>query len=148
MSTINHVVEIGNLTRSAETKVSANGVEIVTFSIAVHSRVKSKADPANYDVVPNFFDCVAFGKYFSAVAKSMQKGRKVCVHGELRQNRYEKDGVKHSTVQIVVDEIDVFPAYPTTGANNSIADSSAIPEDVNAVAESFGGQAQMQEAIF
>lgn len=142
MSTINHVFQIGNLTRTAEIKTSASGVDVVTFSIAVHSRIKSKPDPNTFDTVANFFDCVAFGKYFSAVAKSMQKGRKVAVHGELRQNRYEKDGEKRSNVQIVVNEIEVFPPYSQLGENVAVSSDSAVPSNVNMVAENFGGEAQ------
>lgn len=137
MSTINHVFEVGFLTRSAEVKTSASGLEIVTFSIAVHSRVKSSQDESGFVTVANFFDCVAFGKYFASVAKSMQKGRKVAVCGELRQNRYEKDGVQHQRVNIVVNEIDVFPAYTKTDS----------PE-VNVVAEAFSGSVQEQEEIY
>lgn len=137
MSTINHVFEVGFLTRSAEVKTSATGLEVVTFSIAVHSRIKSSQDESGYITVANFFDCVAFGKYFASVAKSMQKGRKVAVCGELRQNRYEKDGVQHRRIEIAVNEIDVFPAYTKT-------DSS----EVNTVAEVFEGQIQEQQEIF
>lgn len=137
MSTVNHVFEIGFLTRAPEIKIAPSGLEIVSFSIAVHSRIKSKTEAETYDTVANFFDCVAFGKYFASVAKSMQKGRKVAVHGSLRQNRWETNGEKHQSVQIVVDEIDVFPPYP----------KSENPE-VNAVAETFGGSVQEQEVIF
>ncbi len=137
MSTVNHVLEIGFLTRAPEIKIAPSGLEIVSFSIAVHSRIKSKTEAETYDTVANFFDCVAFGKYFASVAKSMQKGRKVAVHGSLRQNRWEKDGEKHQSVQIVVDEIDVFPPYP----------KSENPE-VNAVAEAFGGSVQEQPEIY
>lgn len=137
MSTVNHVLEIGFLTRAPEIKIAPSGLEIVSFSIAVHSRIKSKTEAETYDTVANFFDCVAFGKYFASVAKSMQKGRKVAIHGSLRQNRWEKDGQKCQSIQIIVDEIDVFPPYP----------KSEDPE-VNAVAETFGGSVQEQPEVY
>ena len=67
----------------------------------------------------------------------MQKGRKVAVHGSLRQNRWEKDGEKYQSIQIVVDEIDVFPPYP-----------KSENQEVTAVVETFGDSVQEQAEIF
>ena len=102
MKDLNHVVLVGRLTRDAELKYLNTGTAICTFSIAVTRSVK-KGD--KWEDEGNFFDVSLFGKQGEAVAQYLTKGQQVAVDGELKQDRWQKDGKNHSRVVIVADTV-------------------------------------------
>ena len=102
---INSVALSGNLTRDAELRSSKGGSAILTFGVAVNDRRLDKQTGA-WEDVPNFFDCVMFGNRAEKLADYLPKGTKVTVLGKLRQSSWEKDGQRHSKVEVVVDEIE------------------------------------------
>ncbi|NTW44282.1 MAG: single-stranded DNA-binding protein, partial [Anaerolineaceae bacterium] len=46
-----------------------------------------------------------FGKRAESLAGYLKKGTKVALEGELQLDKWEKDGVKHERVKIVVDRL-------------------------------------------
>lgn len=107
MGCINRVELSGNLVRTPEIRATQSGSYLAVFGIAINFR---KADGTE---AANFFDCVKFmGANPSAAMQNfwagLEKGRKVCIAGRLRQSRWEKDGEHHSRVEIIVDEIDTI----------------------------------------
>ena len=112
---INHVSICGNLTADPIKRGTAEN-PILNFSIAVNSR---KKDGENWVYVPNFFDCAIFGKRASALSGILCKGMKVAIDGELRWSQWEKDGKKHSKVDIFVNEI-VLMAAPKEEQKDNI----------------------------
>lgn len=107
MSDTNTVVLEGRLTRSAELKYGKNNNAVVTFSIANNESIKN-AD-GKWDSIPNFFDCVMFGKYAESMSKHLTKGRSINVTGRLKQDRWEKDGQKMSKVTVRVMDVSLGP---------------------------------------
>lgn len=103
---INRVFISGNLTRDAEVRHTAGGAAVVSFGMAVNDRRKNPAT-GEWEDVPNFVDCVVFGKYGAAIAQSLAKGAKVCVDGQLRYSAWEKDGQKRSKLEVVVNKCDI-----------------------------------------
>lgn len=96
----------GNLTKDGELRTTQGGTEILTFGIAVNDR---KRDPnsGEWVEVPNFFDCVVFGKRAESLSRFLHKGLKCCIEGKLRWSQWnDKSGQKRSKVEIVVDEIE------------------------------------------
>lgn len=53
----------------------------------------------------NFFDCKMWGKIAESLQPYMTKGKAVTVSGEIRQERWEKDGQNKSKVVLIVDKI-------------------------------------------
>ena len=102
MKDTNHVVLVGRLTRDAVQKYLQSGLSVVDFSIAVNRSVK-KGD--KWEDEASFFDVTLFGKSGEAVAQYLTKGQQIAVAGELKQDRWEKDGQKHSRVVIVADTV-------------------------------------------
>lgn len=105
MGCINSVTLSGNLVRTPELKTTKSGSVLARFSIA-QNRKKSDGTEETF-----FFECIRFlGQSPSAAAQSfyssLEKGRFLCVKGQLRQDRWEKDGQKRSSVYISVDELD------------------------------------------
>ena len=107
MANINSACVSGNLTRDAVQRGNGQTVA-VAFTVAVNDR-RMNRDSGEWEDVPSFIDCVAFGKYGESIAQYLTKGAAVSVHGKLKQDSYEKDGQRRSRVQIVADAVQLPP---------------------------------------
>ena len=105
MKDINHVTLVGRLTRDAELKHANSGLQICTFSIAVNG---SKKVGDQWQDEAHFFDCTYMGRGAEAVHKYLVKGKQIGVSGELRQQRWEKDGQKRSRVDIFAQSVQLL----------------------------------------
>jgi single-strand DNA-binding protein len=105
MADLNFVTIIGRLTRDAELKYTSGGTAVCKFSIAVNRRRKAGdvwTDEAS------FFDVVLWGKPGEALNQYLGKGKQVGIDGELRQERWEKDGQNRSRVEIVANSVQLL----------------------------------------
>lgn len=94
----------GNLARDPELRVVTIGdkqTSVVNFTVAT-SREFTKANGAQ-DKVTSFIQCEAWDSGAEAIASSFKKGDLVMVEGSLRNDSWEKDGVKHSTIKVRVN---------------------------------------------
>lgn len=96
---------IGRLTRDAETRYTAGGMAICSMSIA--SGYRKKNGDAWEDEV-SFFDVTLFGKTAETLGKYLVKGKQVAISGELRQERWEKDGQTRSKVTIHANNVQLL----------------------------------------
>lgn len=104
---INQVSITGNLTREPELRSTAGGTEVLSFGIAVNDRRQNK-QTGKWEDVPNFFECVTFGNRATALSDILTKGMKVAIAGKLHYSSWEKDGQKHSKVDIIAQEIELM----------------------------------------
>ena len=102
---INFACVSGNLTRDAELRKTQGGMAIMSLSVAVNDRRKNQ-QTGEWEDYANFIDCTMFGSRAEKLANYLVKGTKVTVSGKLRWSQWERDGVKRSKVEIVVDEIE------------------------------------------
>lgn len=100
---INSVTISGNLTRDAEIRYTKSQTPVITFGIAVNSRVKVNNEWTDY---ANFFDCVFYGSYAEKCAESLKKGAKVVISGSLRWSQWQSGEQTRSKVEINVSSID------------------------------------------
>lgn len=103
---INQVSITGNLTREPELRSTAGGTAVLSFGIAVNDRRKNAS--GQWEDVPNFFECVTFGNRATALSDILTKGMKVSIAGKLHYSSWEKDGQKHSKVDIIAQEIELM----------------------------------------
>lgn len=103
---INHVAITGNLTRQPEIRNTQNGTAVLSFGIAVNDRRKNAS--GSWEDVPNFFECVTFGNRATALGDILTKGMKVAISGKLHYSSWEKDGQKHSKVDIIANEVELM----------------------------------------
>lgn len=103
---MNHVAVAGNLTRQPELRTTQSGTAVLSFGIAVNDRRKNAS--GQWEDAPNFFECVTFGSRASALGDVLAKGMKVAVSGKLRYSSWEKDGRRHSKVDIIANEIELM----------------------------------------
>ena len=102
---INSVTICGNLTRDAELRATASGLQILTFTLAVNDRRKNQA--GKWEDVPNFVPCTIFGDRAEKLAGFLTKGVKCCVTGKLHYQTWEaKDGAKRHELEVVVADLD------------------------------------------
>lgn len=104
---INQVAITGNLTRDPDLRSTASGTAVLSFGIAVNDRRKSP-QTGEWEDVPNFFECVTFGNRANALGDILTKGMKVAIAGKLHYSSWEKDGQKHSKVDIIANEIELM----------------------------------------
>ena len=101
---MNIVILRGNLTRDPELR-NINGSDkktsVVNFTVAV-SREFSRANGSK-DKVTSFISCEAWDSGAETIAASFKKGDLVLVEGTLRNDSWEKDGVKHNTLKVRVN---------------------------------------------
>lgn len=94
----------GNLARDPELRVvntSGKQTSVVNFTIAV-SREYTKAN-GEKDKITSFINCEAWDSGAETIAESLKKGDLVMVEGSLRNDSWEKDGVKHSSLKVRVN---------------------------------------------
>jgi single-strand DNA-binding protein len=113
MADLNHVTLIGRLTRDAELKYTPGGLAISSFSIAVNRRRKN-GDQWVDEV--SYFDINLYGKPAESLKQYLTKGKQVAVDGELRQDRWEKDGQNHSRIYIAANNVQLLGG--NTGSSN------------------------------
>ena len=122
---INHVILLGRLTRDAELKYTASGTALCNFSIAVNRRVK-KGD--QWQDEASFFDLTLWEKQAENLNKYLVKGTQVAVQGELRLDRWEKDGQKFSKVQVFVENLQLLGSpRGSAGEGRGVESGSPAP---------------------
>ena len=105
MAETNMVVIVARLTRDSELKYTAGGTAVCKFAVAVNRRVKNGDQ---WEDEASFFDVVLWGKSGESISQYLTKGKQVAVTGELRQERWEKDGQKRSRVEIVASNVQLL----------------------------------------
>lgn len=101
---MNLVILRGNLARDPELRsVNAGGrqTSVVNFTVAT-SREFTKMNGSS-DKATTFVQCEAWDTGAEAIAETLKKGDLIMLEGSLRNDSWEKDGVKHSTMKIRVN---------------------------------------------
>ena len=94
----------GNLTRDPELRSVTTGdkqTSVVSFTVAV-SKEFTRAN-GNQDKIVSYIQCEAWDSGAEAISASFCKGDLVIIEGSLRNDSWEKDGVKHSTLKVRVN---------------------------------------------
>ena len=99
---MNKIIFNGNLGKDSELTMAKNtGKAILKFSVAVAKGYK-KEDGTNW------FNCVMFGDRAEKLAQYLTKGTKVIIEGSVQLGNYEKDGVKHYTTDVFVNNVEML----------------------------------------
>ena len=108
MTDLNHVIEIGRLTRDISERdfgYTTGGTARLNLSIAVNR--SEKRNGAWQDKV-SYFDVTVWGKTAENIKSYLHKGKQIAVDGYLDQQRWEKDGQKFSKVCIVANAVQLL----------------------------------------
>lgn len=102
---INSVAISGNLTRDPMVRKTSGGTSVMNFCVAVNDRRKDQQS-GEWKDVPNYVDCVVLGRRADSLAQYLSKGTKVSIGGKLNYSSWEKDGQKHSKLEVLVNDLE------------------------------------------
>lgn len=136
---------VGNLTADPELRTLQSGASVVTFSIASTPRVFDKNQNQWVDAPALFMRCQAWRDLAEHIATSLAKGMRVVATGRLSQRTYDdQTGVKHTVVEMTVDEIGASLRYATcqvTKTSTSTGFAGSTPQASQAAQAPAAAQA-------
>lgn len=97
---MNKVMLIGRICNDLKKKYTGDST-VIQVSLAVQRRFKNAKN--EYDT--DFIQCELWGHNADFLEKNFSKGDMVAFEGAIRNNNYEKDGVKHYSNKIVVESV-------------------------------------------
>lgn len=128
----NKVILIGRITKDAviiEPKEEGQS-KIAHFSLAVDKmRRKAEQTTNNEESTAYFIRCTAFDKQAVFLEQYGKKGVKFALEGHLSTGSYEKDGVRISTVEVIIENIQ-FCESKNNSAGQSGDQLMEIPEEM------------------
>ena len=99
---INNVTLVGRMTKDPELRTSTSGRSLVSFTLAVDSRLKG----ADGNRATSFIGCVAFGQTAETMSKFTRKGSLIGVIGSLNQRKFQRqDGSTASVLEVLCDSV-------------------------------------------
>lgn len=127
---MNVVVLVGRLTRDPELKFGQSGKAYSRFSLAV-DRPFSKGET-------DFINCVAFGKTAELIGEYLRKGRKIGVNGRLQMNKFEMNGEKRTSYDVLVEAIEFLESKGTSDSSSYEPEytpplSKATPKEIEEI---------------
>jgi len=93
---VNKVTLIGRL--GQDPKNPSKEKSVAKFSIAT-------SDGWGDNKYTSWHNCVAFRKTAEVIMEYVKKGDMLYIEGSIKYGEYEKDGVKHKTMDIMIDKI-------------------------------------------
>lgn len=121
----NQVVITGNLSADPELRFTPSGVAVANFTIADTPRYLDKTTNEWKDGETLWMRCSIWREAAENVAESLVKGTRVTATGKLTQRQYEKDNVKHTVIEMTVDEIAPSLKYATARVTKRAKDGNS-----------------------
>ena len=120
---MNKVYLIGNLTREPESNITASGIQVCRFSIAVGRRFKN----AEGEVEADFFNVVAWRGLAETCGKYLHRGSKVAVIGSLQNRTFDaEDGTKRYYTEVIAEEVEFLTPKNVSESSNADNDNSTL----------------------
>ncbi len=107
----------GRLTGDPEMRFTQSGTAITRFTV-VTSRRKKVGDQWE-DADTTFWTCTAWDQLGEQVMEHLRKGAAVVVSGQAFQSSWEKDGVKHSRIEVRVESAGLNLRWPPKAADRA-----------------------------
>ncbi len=129
---VNKVILIGRLGQKPELKYTSKGTVYSQLSLATSSNYKD----ANNNLVEKteWHRIVAWAKLAEICAKYLDKGSLLYCEGRLQTDTFEKDGTKHYSTKIIMENMTMLDSKKTSDAP-ATTDYSSAPEDSQAISE-------------
>ena len=105
MTDMNCVHIIGRLVRNGEFFYLNTGTALLKITIASN---RSRKDGEKWVDDVSYFDVTVWGKQAENIKQYCEKGKQIAVEGYLKQDRWEKDGQKHSKISIVASQVQLL----------------------------------------
>lgn len=117
MSDINKVILVGRCVKDAELKYTNGGTAVSKISLAVN---KTRKQGMEWVKEVSYIDVTIWGKTAESLQQYLTKGKQVGISGELKQDRWEKDGKTNSRLSVVAHEVQLL------GSNGGLSPSKEV----------------------
>src|SRR5690554_5737547 len=110
---LNRCEFIGRLGRDPESRFSPDGMQIVSFSIAVGRKYKDKEET-------EWVNIVAFGKLAEICAEYLSKGKQIYVAGRMNTQKYQdkETGQDRYSTRIIADQMQMLGGRDDDGGHH------------------------------
>jgi single-strand DNA-binding protein len=138
---MNKLIINGNLVKEIDLQFSpGTGTAVLKNTVASRRKFKNKnTDQYESDFVP----FTAFGKSSEFIANNFLKGQGIQIEARMQSGSYEKDGVKHYTLEAVVENVEFF------GSKKENSNIQSIPADAfggSSIENRFGDELQIDDS--
>ena len=110
MPALNKVQLIGYLGKDPETRITAKGSKVASFSLAVDRRWKSAEGETKE--ATDWFNIEAWGRLGEICQQYLHKGSLVYLEGRLRTDRYEQEGQTRYITRVVANQMQMLDRRP------------------------------------
>ena len=123
-SGVNRYIGIGNLCKDPDLRYTPNEVAVCAVNVAFTTKRGKNEDT-------QFLRCKFFNRLAEIASEYLKKGDKIYVMGRISVNQWEKDGVKNSITEVLVDELQMLgsPKASNEQRQEPPQDSGTGPED-------------------
>lgn len=97
---MNNVILMGRLCGDPDVGTTASGNKYARYRLAVDRNRKTADGQSTAD----FINCIAWDKGADFVERWLTKGKQILIRGRIQTGSYEKNGQKHYTTDIVVEQ--------------------------------------------
>ena len=102
----NKVFLIGRLVRDPEMRVTASGITVCRFTIAVDKGFKNRE--GENQQTADFLRIVTWRRLAEICGQYLKKGKLIAIEGRLQVDSYEKDGEMRESAEIVADQMQML----------------------------------------
>lgn len=107
MASINKVILIGNVGRSPEHRVTANGTSMTSISLATTDKYRDK-QTGEMKESTEWHRVVFWGKLAEIANQLIRSGSQIYVEGRITTQKYQKEGVDHFSTSITAEILQVL----------------------------------------
>lgn len=123
----NKVILVGNLGKDPESRFTAGGTQVVTFSLATTEKWKASNGEIREDV--SWHNVVTFNKLAEICEKHLTKGKRVYVEGKIKYEKYEKDNVTKYITKIHCEKIEFLSPREDKNSGGNQSNNEPPPFD-------------------
>lgn len=138
MSSTNHCIIEGRFGKDVEVRFLPNGTQVAKWSFCSNDDYQKDGE---WVKVPEWHDCVYYGKYAEKVAEKYQRGDRAIIQCRVVPRSYEKDGQKFKVVEMVVSSISLI-AKAGAGAGSRQQEGRHSSQGANRPQGARAGQGQ------
>lgn len=137
---INKVILVGNVGMDPEVRSLESGVKVARLRLATTERIFNRQTNESTDHTE--WHTVTLWRGLADVAdKFVRKGSQIYIEGRLRSREWDKDGVKHTAVEIVADEMKLLGRRSDTPQQGSYQGGGYAQPQQGGYAQPQGGYA-------
>ena len=108
---INKVILLGNVGQDPEVRTLETGVKVARLRLATTERIFNRQTNDNTEHTE--WHSITLWRGLAEVAdKYVRKGSQIYIEGRIRSREWEKDGQRHTGVEIVADEMKLLGRRP------------------------------------